>query len=288
MRQLKITKQITNRETESLNKYLQDVSKLDMITADEEVELAQRIKKGDQVALDKMVKANLRFVVSVAKQYQNRGLRLTDLINEGNIGLVKAAKRFDETRGFKFISYAVWWIRQSILQAIAEKSKIIRLPLNKIGTINKINGAFAQLEQELQRKPTPREIADRIDISVRQVKSCLKHNQRSVSMDAPLSEDSKSDRYHLIKSEKSPNPEAPLMHESLKTQLDQTLKALPDKDATILKLHYGLNGQRAMSLTEIGDLFELSRERVRQIREKALKKLQRKDYAKTLIPYLAT
>lgn len=288
MRQLKITKQITNRETESLNKYLQDVSRLDMITADEEVELAQRIKKGDQAALDAMVNANLRFVVSVAKQYQNRGLRLTDLINEGNIGLVKAAKRFDETRGFKFISYAVWWIRQSILQAIAEKAKVIRIPLNKIGTINKINSAYAILEQELERPPTPKEISDRIDVSLKQVKSCIKHNQRSVSMDAPLGDESNSTRYHVMPSGSSPNPDAPLMQESLETQINETLKTLPDKDATVLKLHYGLNGQQAMSLNEIGDLFELSRERVRQIREKALRRLQGGERAKLLIPYLAS
>jgi RNA polymerase primary sigma factor len=286
LRQLKITKQVTNRETESLNKYLQEVSKLDMITADEEVELAQRIKQGDQVALDKLVTANLRFVVSVAKQYQNRGLRLTDLINEGNIGLVKAAKRFDETRGFKFISYAVWWIRQSILQAIAEHSRVVRLPLNKIGTLNKLLKAKSVLEQQHEREPTAEELANMTEFSKNQVSSTLKHSQRSLSMDAPLTETENFSLHSVLDGEDSPKPDENLMRDSLQKDIARCLDTLPEKDAVVLKLHFGLDGQPAMSLNEIGNIIGLSRERVRQIREKALRRLRQEHRHQNLIPYL--
>ena len=286
MRQLKITKQVTNRETESLNKYLQEVSKLSLITADEEVELTQRIKQGDERALHILVKSNLRFVVSVAKQYQNRGLNLSDLINEGNIGLVKAAKRFDETRGFKFISYAVWWIRQSILQALAEHSRVVRLPLNKIGSIQKLSKASASLEQDLQRLPTAQELADLSDLSVSQVKSSLKNAQRHSSMDAPLKQGETFSLYDVVRHEESPNPEQGLMQESLEIQIERTLETIPQKDATILKLHFGLGGEPAMSLNEIGELFDLSRERVRQIKEKALRQLKKPTRSNHLKAYL--
>jgi len=287
MRQLKITKQITNRETESLNKYLQEVSNLEMITAEEEVDLAQRIKQGDERALDKLVTANLRFVVSVAKQYQGRGIRLSDLINEGNIGLVKAARRFDETRGFKFISYAVWWIRQSILQSIGEHSRTVRLPLNKIGTINKLHRAKSLLEQKNEREPTAEEISQITDFSKKQVASALEHSQRSISMDAPLKSDSEDfSLYNVIGKDDSPKPDGSLIQESLSTDIERCLETLPEKDATILRLHYGLDGNPSMSLNEIGKLFDLSRERVRQIREKALRKLRHNSRNKNLIPYL--
>ena len=256
MRQLKITKQVTNRETKSLNSYLQDVSKIDMITAEEEVELAQRIREGDQSALDKLTKANLRFVISVAKQYQNQGLTLSDLINEGNVGLVKAAQRFDETRGFKFISYAVWWIRQSILQAIAEQSRVVRLPLNKIGDINKIRKASIHLEQVHQRVPSASEIAKELDMTVSSVKQSLKNSSRSLSMDAPFQE-----------GENDNNLYAP-------------------READVVKLNFGLSGQPAMTLQEIGDTFELSRERVRQIREKAIRRLRQESKSHILKKYL--
>ncbi|HAH33598.1 RNA polymerase sigma factor RpoD/SigA [Flavobacteriaceae bacterium] len=287
MRQLKITKQVTNRETKSLNSYLQDVSKIDMITAEEEVELAQRIREGDQSALDKLTKANLRFVISVAKQYQNQGLTLSDLINEGNVGLVKAAQRFDETRGFKFISYAVWWIRQSILQAIAEQSRVVRLPLNKIGDINKIRKASIHLEQVHQRVPSASEIAKELDMTVSSVKQSLKNSSRSLSMDAPFQEgENDNNLYDVISSGETPNPDKALIHESLKIEIDRALDTLAPREADVVKLNFGLSGQPAMTLQEIGDTFELSRERVRQIREKAIRRLRQESKSHILKKYL--
>ena len=287
MRQLKITKQVTNRETKSLNSYLQDVSKIDMITAEEEVELAQRIREGDQSALDKLTKANLRFVISVAKQYQNQGLTLSDLINEGNVGLVKAAQRFDETRGFKFISYAVWWIRQSILQAIAEQSRVVRLPLNKIGDINKIRKASIHLEQVHQCVPSASEIAKELDMTVSSVKQSLKNSSRSLSMDAPFQEgENDNNLYDVISSGETPNPDKALIHESLKIEIDRALDTLAPREADVVKLNFGLSGQPAMTLQEIGDTFELSRERVRQIREKAIRRLRQESKSHILKKYL--
>ena len=257
MRQLKITKQVTNRETKSLNNYLQDVSKIDLITAEEEVELAQRIQKGDERALNELTRANLRFVISVAKQYQNQGLSLSDLINEGNVGLVKAAKRFDETRGFKFISYAVWWIRQSILQAIAEHARTVRLPLNKIGEISKINKAMVYLQQVHERKPTPAEIAKHLDISVEKVKISLQNVSRSLSMDAPFAEgENDNNLYDVLSSSESPRPDRDLMQESLSIEIDRALDTLTEKEAEVVRLNYGLGNQPAMTLQEIGDIYD--------------------------------
>ena len=286
MRQLKITKQVTNRETKSLNSYLQDVSKIDLITAEEEVELAQRIREGDQAALDKLSRANLRFVISVAKQYQNQGLSLPDLINEGNLGLVKAAKRFDETRGFKFISYAVWWIRQSILQALAEQSRIVRLPLNKIGSINKINKMYAFLEQSQERAPSPEEIAKELDMSVNEVKESLKNSGRHISMDAPLIDGEDSNLYDVLRSGESPNPDQNLLHESLKSEIERALETLTPREGDVIKLYFGLNAQHPMSLEEIGETFDLTRERVRQIKEKAIRRLKHTSRSKILMTYL--
>jgi len=286
MRQLKITKQVTNRETASLDKYLQEIGKVDLITADEEVELAQRIKAGDQVALEKLTKANLRFVVSVAKQYQNQGLTLPDLINEGNLGLIKAAQRFDETRGFKFISYAVWWIRQSILQALAEQSRIVRLPLNKIGSINKINKAFAFLEQAHERKPSPEEIAKELDMTVADVKQSLKNSGRHVSMDAPLIDGEDSNLYDVLRSGESPNPDRELLHDSLRTEIERALETLTPREADVIRLYFGLAGQHSMTLEEIGETFDLTRERVRQIKEKAIRRLKHTSRSKILKTYL--
>ncbi|MGC1471827.1 MAG: RNA polymerase sigma factor RpoD/SigA [Psychroserpens sp.] len=286
MRQLKITKQVTNRESKSLDKYLQDISKLPMITAEEEVELAQRIREGDQLALDKLTTANLRFVVSVAKQYQNQGLTLPDLINEGNAGLVKAAKRFDETRGFKFISYAVWWIRQAILQALAEQSRIVRLPLNKIGSINKINKAFSFLEQTHQRPPSPQEIAQELDMTVSEVKQSLKNSGRHLSMDAPLKEGETSSLYDVVKSGESPNPDKELMKESLNVEINRALDTLSQKESDVIRLNFGLSNEPPMTLDEIGATFDLTRERVRQIREKGIKRLRQESKSKILKTYL--
>ncbi len=287
MRQLKITKQVTNRETKSLNSYLQDVSKIDMITAEEEVELAQRIRTGDQRALDKLTRSNLRFVISVAKQYQNQGLRLPDLINEGNVGLVKAAKRFDETRGFKFISYAVWWIRQSILQALAEQSRVVRLPLNKIGDINKIRKASIHLEQVHERKPSAEEIAKELDMTISNVKQSLKNANRSLSMDAPFQEgENDNNLYDVISSGETPNPDKSLIHESLKIEIDRALDTLAPREADVVRLNFGLSNQPAMTLQEIGDTFDLSRERVRQIREKAIRRLRKESKSHILKKYL--
>jgi len=286
MRQLKITKQVTNRETASLDKYLQEIGKVDLITADEEVELAQRIKAGDQIALEKLTKANLRFVVSVAKQYQNQGLTLPDLINEGNLGLIKAAQRFDETRGFKFISYAVWWIRQSILQALAEQSRIVRLPLNKIGSINKINKTFAFLEQAHERMPSPEEIAKELDMTVEDVKQSLKNSGRHVSMDAPLIDGEDSNLYDVLRSGESPNPDKELLHESLRTEIERALETLTPREADVIRLYFGLAGQHFMTLEEIGETFDLTRERVRQIKEKAIRRLKHTSRSKILKTYL--
>ncbi|MFS4494838.1 RNA polymerase sigma factor RpoD/SigA [Maribacter sp. 2308TA10-17] len=286
MRQLKITKQVTNRETASLDKYLQEIGKVDLITADEEVELAQRIKAGDQIALEKLTKANLRFVVSVAKQYQNQGLTLPDLINEGNLGLIKAAQRFDETRGFKFISYAVWWIRQSILQALAEQSRIVRLPLNKIGSINKINKTFAFLEQAHERMPSAEEIAKELDMTVADVKQSLKNSGRHVSMDAPLIAGEDSNLYDVLRSGESPNPDRELLHESLRTEIERALETLTPREADVIRLYFGLAGQHSMTLEEIGETFDLTRERVRQIKEKAIRRLKHTSRSKILKTYL--
>ena len=286
MRQLKITKQVTNRETASLDKYLQEIGRVDLITAEEEVELAQKIKAGDERALEKLTKANLRFVVSVSKQYQNQGLTLPDLINEGNLGLIKAAKRFDETRDFKFISYAVWWIRQSILQALAEQSRIVRLPLNKIGSINKINKAYAVLEQKFERPPTAEEISELVDLSITEVKQSLKNTGRHISMDAPLIEGEDSSLYDVMGSEDSPNPDADLMLESLREEIRRALDTLTPREADVVSSYFGLNGGHAMTLEEIGEKFDLTRERVRQIKEKAVRRLKQTSRSKILKTYL--
>ncbi|WP_309608392.1 sigma-70 family RNA polymerase sigma factor [Flavobacterium sp.] len=286
MRQLKITKQVTNRETASLDKYLQEIGKVDLITADEEVELAQRIKAGDQKALEKLTKANLRFVVSVAKQYQNQGLTLPDLINEGNLGLIKAAQRFDETRGFKFISYAVWWIRQSILQALAEQSRIVRLPLNKIGSINKINKMYALLEQSNERPPSAEEIAKELDMTVNDVKESMKNSGRHLSMDAPLVEGEDSNLYDVLRSGESPNPDRELIIESLRTEIERSLETLTPREADVVRLYFGLGDQHPMTLEEIGETFDLTRERVRQIKEKAIRRLKHTSRSKILKTYL--
>ena len=286
MRQLKITKQVTNRETASLDKYLQEIGKVDLITAEEEVELAQRIKAGDRVALEKLTKANLRFVVSVAKQYQNQGLSLPDLINEGNLGLIKAAQRFDETRGFKFISYAVWWIRQSILQALAEQSRIVRLPLNKIGSINKINKACALLEQEHERAPSAEEISEVLDMSEGDVKESMKNSGRHVSMDAPLVEGEDSNLYDVLNIGESPSPDVQLMIESLRVEIERALQTLTPREADLIRLYFGLNGQHPMTLEEIGETFDLTRERVRQIKEKAIRRLKHTSRSKILKTYI--
>ena len=286
MRQLKITKQVTNRETASLDKYLQEIGKVELISAEEEVELAQRIKQGDKVALEKLTKANLRFVVSVSKQYQNQGLSLPDLINEGNLGLIKAAQRFDETRGFKFISYAVWWIRQSILQALAEQSRIVRLPLNKIGSINKINKAYAKLEQEYEREPNAEEIAEVLEITEAEVKESMKNAGRHISMDAPLIQDEDNTMYDVLKSEEAPTPETELLYESLRKEIDRAISTLTPREADVVRLYFGLNGSHPMTLEEIGEKFDLTRERVRQIKEKAIRRMKHTSRSKILKSYL--
>ncbi len=286
MRQLKITKQVTNRETASLDKYLQEIGKVDLITADEEVELAQLIKAGDQNALEKLTKANLRFVVSVSKQYQNQGLTLPDLINEGNLGLIKAAQRFDETRGFKFISYAVWWIRQSILQALAEQSRIVRLPLNKIGSINKINKMYAFLEQSNERPPTAEEIAKELEMTINDVKESMKNSGRHISMDAPLIDGEDSNLYDVMRSGESPNPDRALLHESLRVEIERSLETLTPREADVIRLYFGLADQQPMTLEEIGETFDLTRERVRQIKEKAIRRLKHTSRSKILKTYL--
>ena len=286
MRQLKIAKQVTNRETASLDKYLQEIGRVELITAEEEVILAQKIKQGDRQALEKLTKANLRFVVSVSKQYQNQGLSLPDLINEGNLGLIKAAQRFDETRGFKFISYAVWWIRQSILQALAEQSRIVRLPLNKIGSINKINKAYAQLEQEFERTPNAEEIANLLDISENEVKESMKNSGRHVSMDAPLIQDEENTMYDVLRNDDTPTPETGLIYDSLRKEIERAISTLTQREADVIRLYFGLNGKHPMTLEEIGEKFELTRERVRQIKEKAIRRLKHTSRSKMLKTYL--
>ena len=287
MRQLKITKQITNRETASLDMYLQDIGKVELITADEEVDLARKIRTGDQRALDKLVKSNLRFVVSVSKQYQNQGLSLPDLINEGNLGLIKAAQRFDETRGFKFISYAVWWIRQSILQALAEQSRIVRLPLNKIGAINKINKTFSKLEQHLEREPSFDEVADALDMLPGDVMDTMKNNSRHMSMDAPLgSGEDGGNMYDLMENPAVISPDKELISDSLRQEIERSLSTLTGREADVVRLYFGLSGGHAHSLEEIGEKFDLTRERVRQIKEKAVRRLKHGSRSKLLKSYL--
>lgn len=286
MRQLKITKQITNRESLSLDKYLQEIGKIDLLTPEEEVNLAIRIKKGDNTALVKLTKSNLRFVVSVAKQYQNQGLTLSDLINEGNLGLIKAAQRFDETKGFKFISYAVWWIRQSILQALAEQSRMVRLPLNKIGSMNKITKAFSTLEQEFEREPTAEEIATLMDISCDEVNGLINGNSKHVSMDAPVAEGEEISLIDLLAVDKEDRPDKNLMGDSLKKEVKRILSILPQRDAEILISYFGLGSNPSLTLEEIGDQFSLTRERVRQIKERAIRRLRRTSVTKTLKTYL--
>lgn len=288
MRQLKITKQVTNRETASLDKYLQEIGRVELISAEEEVELARKIRGGDKVALERLTKANLRFVVSVSKQYQNQGLSLPDLINEGNLGLIKAAERFDETRGFKFISYAVWWIRQSILQALAEQARIVRLPLNKIGTINKINRAFSELEQKYERPPSADELAEFLDCSAEEVKQSMANNGRHISMDAPLVEgdESSSSMYDVLLNDSLPGPEKELVVESLRKDIERSLSTLTAREGDVVRLYYGLNGKHPLTLEEIGERFDLTRERVRQIKEKAIRRLKHTSRSRMLKSYL--
>ncbi|WP_286863041.1 sigma-70 family RNA polymerase sigma factor, partial [Sphingobacterium sp. UBA7625] len=273
MRQLKITQSITNRESQSLDKYLHEIGKVDLITAEEEVELAQRIREGDQVALEKLTKTNLRFVVSVAKQYQNQGLTLGDLINEGNLGLIKAAKRFDETKGFKFISYAVWWIRQSILQAIAEQSRIVRLPLNQVGSLSKISKAFSKLEQEYEREPSPEELADILETTVDKVSDTLSNSGRHVSMDAPFVQGEENTLLDVLENH-DPDTDSSLIDESLSEEIKRSLATLTEREREIIVLFFGLGSNHQLSLEEIGEKFNLTRERVRQIKDKALQRLR--------------
>ena len=285
MRQLKITKSITNRESASLDKYLQEIGKEELISVEEEVELAQRIKKGDQEALEKLTKANLRFVVSVAKQYQNQGLSLPDLINEGNLGLIKAAEKFDETRGFKFISYAVWWIRQSILQALAEQSRIVRLPLNQVGSLNKINKAFARFEQENERTPSPEELANALELPKEKVSDTLRVAGRHVSVDAPFADGEDNSLLDVLVNTDSPNADRGLINESLSTEVERALSTLTDREKDIIKYFFGI-GCQEMTLEEIGEKFGLTRERVRQIKEKAIRRLRHSSRSKLLKSYL--
>ena len=285
MRQLKITKSITNRESASLDKYLQEIGKEDLITVEEEVELAQRIRKGDQRALEKLTRANLRFVVSVAKQYQNQGLSLTDLINEGNLGLIKAAEKFDETRGFKFISYAVWWIRQSILQALAEQSRIVRLPLNQVGSLNKINKAFSRFEQEHERRPSPEELAETLDLPAEKVADTLRVSGRHISVDAPFVEGEDNSLLDVLVNDDSPVADKTLINESLSTEVERALATLTERERDIIRLFFGINCQE-MTLEEIGEKFGLTRERVRQIKEKAIRRLRHSSRSKLLKTYL--
>ncbi|MEY3195422.1 MAG: hypothetical protein RIQ78_1519 [Bacteroidota bacterium] len=287
MRQLKITKSITNRESQSLEKYLQEIGKVDLLTPEEEVDLAKRIKQGDQIALEKLTKANLRFVVSVAKQYQNQGLSLSDLINEGNLGLIKAAQRFDETRGFKFISYAVWWIRQSILQALAEQSRIVRLPLNKVGSLNKINKAFSELEQTFEREPSPEELAELLEISTDEVETTLGVAARHVSMDAPFVEGEDNSLLDVLENNTMPGTDSHLEYaDSLRREIERSLGTLTDRQADVIKLYFGIGVEHPMSLEDIGDKFGLTRERVRQIKDKAINKLRATSRSKLLKTYL--
>ena len=286
MRQLKISKQRTNLESQSLDKYLQEIGKVDLLTPDEEVTLAQRIREGDQQALERLTKANLRFVVSVAKQYQNQGLSLGDLINEGNLGLIKAAQRFDETRGFKFISYAVWWIRQSILQALAEQSRIVRLPLNRVGSLNKISKTFSDLEQKFEREPSPEELAEVLDISANEVVDTLKISGRHVSMDAPFVQGEENSLLDVLENDMEEKPDQGLINDSLRKEVARALSTLTQRESDVIALYFGLNGEHPMTLEEIGEKFNLTRERVRQIKEKAIRRLRHTSRSKALKTYL--
>ncbi|HRH66978.1 MAG: RNA polymerase sigma factor RpoD/SigA [Bacteroidetes bacterium] len=286
MRQLKITKSITNRESQSLEKYLQEIGREELITAEEEVRLARKIKEGDQNALDRLTKANLRFVVSVAKQYQNQGLSLPDLINEGNLGLIKAAKRFDETRGFKFISYAVWWIRQSILQALAEQSRIVRLPLNQVGSLNKISKAYSKLEQEFEREPSPEELAKILDIPTEKIADTMRVSGKHVSMDAPFVQGEDNSLIDVLENHDSPRADNLLMNESLQKEIERSLSTLTEREREVIKLFFGIGMQHGLTLEEIGAKFDLTRERVRQIKEKAIRRLRHKSRSRLLKAYL--
>lgn len=283
---MKISKQFTNRDSHSLDKYLQEIGKVELLTPEQEIEFSIKIKKGDQVSLEKMVKANLRFVVSVAKQYQNQGLSLGDLINEGNLGLIKAAKRFDETRGFKFISYAVWWIRQSILQALAEQSRIVRLPLNRVGALNKIGKAYNNLEQEYEREPTPDEIAKELDMDLEEVSETLKMSSRHISMDAPFDQGDENSLLDVLASDENPLPDTSLMSDSLRSEIERALSTLTEREAEVIRLYFGFNGDHSLTLEEIGEQFHLTRERVRQIKEKAIRRLRHTSRSRNLRAYL--
>ncbi|MCK9210589.1 MAG: sigma-70 family RNA polymerase sigma factor [Ignavibacteriaceae bacterium] len=283
---MRITKQYTNRESQSLDKYLQEIGKVSLLNPEQEIELAIRIKKGEQLALEQLTKANLRFVVSVAKQYQNQGLSLGDLINEGNLGLIKAAKRFDETRGFKFISYAVWWIRQSILQALAEQSRIVRLPLNRVGALNKIGKAYSNLEQEYEREPSAAELATELEMDVNEVADTLKISGRHVSMDAPFAQGEDNRLLDVLQNDQHPQPDQTLMTESLKAEIERALSTLTEREAEVIKLYFGLNKEHSLTLEEIGERFNLTRERVRQIKEKAIRRLRHASRSKNLKAYL--
>lgn len=283
---MRITKQFTNRESQSLDKYLQEIGKVSLLTPEQEIELAVGIKRGEQQALEILTKANLRFVVSVAKQYQNQGLSLGDLINEGNLGLIKAAKRFDETRGFKFISYAVWWIRQSILQALAEQSRIVRLPLNRVGALNKIGKAYSNLEQEFEREPSAEELAQELEMDVSEVSDAMKISSRHVSMDAPFTSGEENRLLDVIEDDQQPAPDETLMNESLKTEIERALATLSEREAEVISLYFGLNKEHSLTLEEIGERFNLTRERVRQIKEKAIRRLRHASRSKNLRAYL--
>ena len=283
---MKITKQFTNRESKSLDQYLQEIGKVDLLTPDQEIDLAIKIKKGDKLAQENLIKANLRFVVSVAKQFQNQGLSLGDLINEGNLGLIKAAQRFDETRGFKFISYAVWWIRQSILQALAEQSRIVRLPLNRVGSLNKISKTFSELEQKYEREPSPDELADVLDVTSSEVVDTMKISGRHVSMDAPFVQGEENSLLDVLENNTDPTPDQGLINDSLRKEVQRALSTLTQREADVIALYFGLNGEHAMTLEEIGEKFNLTRERVRQIKEKAIRRLRHTSRSKTLKPYL--
>ena len=286
MRQLKIIKQVTNRETPSLDKYLLEIGKIDLISAEEEVELAKQIRKGDLDARDRLINANLRFVVSVSKQYQHQGLSLPDMINEGNLGLIKAAERFDETRGFKFISYAVWWIRQSILQALAEQSRIVRLPINRIGHINKMKKIFTKLEQEFEREPTPLEISQALELAPDDVKKAIKNSGRYISMDAPLSDDEGGNMYDVLFSEDASCPDQELLTDSLCKEIERVLNTLTPREAEVIRLYFGLNGRHSHTLEEIGEEFSITRERIRQIKEKGIKRLKHASKNRVLKTYM--
>ncbi len=286
MRQLQISKQITNRTSQSLDKYLQEIGKVDLITPDEEVDLAKRIRGGDQLALEKLTKANLRFVVSVAKQYQNRGISLGDLISDGNLGLIKAGQRFDETRGFKFISYAVWWIRQSIMQALAEQSRIVRLPLNRVASLNKISKTFSELEQKYEREPSLDELAEVLDVSTAEVDGNMKISGRHISMDAPFIQGEENNLLDVLESENEESPDSSLMRNSLREEVQRVLSNLTQREADVISLYFGLNGEHSNTLEELGEKFNLTRERIRQIKAKAIRRLRHTSRSKALKPYL--